>query len=173
MKKVILIIISLFFLLSISYSQEKLEKKYKQNLIGINIGSTTGIGFSFKHWQNNLGVQISGLPVKINNDFDYSIGLTGFYSIKRKKHFNMFVYTGHNLMTKNFDFIIEMLNPLYSILDTKYLKDTPNYNASIGFGTELGKNPIFTVKFGYGAFSIFKQDNFFPTVEIALHFKLK
>ena len=113
MKSFIIVSFTVLLSLPASYSQKKEQRIIKKsNLLGINIGATTGVGISYKHWHNKIGFQISGLPIKIRNNFDFNIGITSFYSIKNKKYVNMFVYSGHNLMTDKFNFKYR-LSPLF------------------------------------------------------------
>lgn len=172
MKKITLIIIGLIFSTTINFSQENEQNIKKSNLLGINIGATTGIGLSYKHWHDKLGIQITALPIKIKNDFDFSIGLTGFYMVRQRRLMNMFIYTGHNIMTDEFEFIYDM-NPINSFINSYNRYDDFSYNASVGFGAELGKNPLITVMVGYGAFDILGDYKLFPTVDVGLHFRVK
>ena len=172
MKNLITILIIATISFTTSFGQEKGIQK--SNMLGINAGTTTGVGISFKHWHNKFGIQVTGLPVKIKNEFDFSIGLTGFYKIRERKYANLFVFTGHTLMTEEF-YRINSIDPILSVLseNNRNRNTEPDYNASIGFGAELGKNPIFTVMIGYGAFEITRYDYLYPTIEMGLHFKLK
>ncbi len=183
MKKYTVIAIILLFCINLSFGQEK-EKKLKRNMCGINMGATTGIGFSYKHWKDVFGVQITGLPIKVDDDFDFSIGLTFFSTIKQRKHFNIFAYAGANYMSSNFRFIFDM-NPIYSFTNLNreqeyyYNEEThqSNYNAnyfntSIGAGVEIGKNPIVTIMAGYAALDLTESFSLLPTIEVGLHFKI-
>lgn len=173
MKSLLFTILAISLSFTIGYGQEK-ENIQITSLLGINAGATTGTGLSFRHWHNKFGVQVSGLPIKVNKKFDYSLGITGFYKIRERRRSNIFVYTGHTIMTENF-YIINEINPIFAILseNNRNRNTSPDYNASLGFGAELGKNPLFTVMLGYGAFEIFHYDYLYPTIELGLHFKLK
>ena len=170
MKKTILLIIATFIFWGYLYSQESdVSTSKTQNMIGVNIGMTTGAGFSFRHWHNNLGLQVTLLPIKPDENFDISTGLTFFYSLKQKKHSNVFLYMGHHYMSAGFAVIYEQ-TPLAHLLGSNF---DYNYNIGIGAGAELGKNPVISVMGGYAAYDILGDYKLLPTVELGLHFKLK
>lgn len=185
MKKILVISI-LFFFFASTYGQKEANVKTRKYL-GVNIGATTGIGISYKQWFNDFGFQITGLPFKIQDDLDYSIGFMAFYSIKKRRYVNYFGYAGANYMTDGFDFIFEY--PMYDYAGIKHknkeyynhstysytyeYNDANYFNISGGLGVELGKNPLVTAMLGYAAFDLTEDYKLFPTIELGLHFKLK
>lgn len=180
MKKLTIVTLTILFFSAFSFGQET-EKKESKNMYGINFGATTGIGLSYKHWENKFGVQITGLPVKNDDNFDFSAGLTIFYSLKQKKYLNIFTYAGGNYMSSGFDFIFNM-HPIYSFANLKrrryyIVENKTNYdanylNTSIGAGVELGKNPVVTIMAGYAGFDLTEEYKLFPAIELGLHFKI-
>jgi len=188
MKNIALLFLSIVISFISIFGQEKNVISTKRNLMGLNIGATTGIGMSFKHWHNNIGIQITGLPYKIDDDLDFSVGFMGLYSIKKRKNINFFGYAGFNYMTNGFDFIydvpilsedtgIKHKNKEYYNSNTHtYIYEYNNadyFNISGGVGLELGKNPLFTAMIGYAGFDLTEDYKLFPTIELGLHFKLK
>ena len=168
MKKIILLVIAIFIFLGYLYCQEPVSTIKKQNLIGVNIGMTTGAGFSFRHWHNDFGLQVTLLPIKPDENFDISAGLTFFYLLKQKKYSNIFLYMGHHYMSEGFAVIYEQ-TPLANLLDSNF---DYNYNIGIGAGAELGKNPVFSVMGGYAGYDVLGDYKLLPTVELGLYYKL-
>ena len=60
MKKTLLIVIGVIFSITISFSQENKQDIKKSNLLGINIGATTGIGISSRdaYKLSSLGIKL-------------------------------------------------------------------------------------------------------------------
>lgn len=184
MKKIFLIISILITSYSL-YSQE-VNKYTTKKMLGVNIGASTGVGISYKQWQNDFAFQITGLPYKIDDKLDFSVGLVGFYTFKENRFINYFAYSGINYMTKGFDFIYE-IHPMYEFIDLSrensyydpvtqqyiYKTNDEDYiNVSVGIGAEIGKNPLFTAIIGYAAYDLKEDYKLFPTIELGLHFIL-
>ena len=67
------------------------------NEIGLNAGGTTAIGMSYRHWFNRIGLQVTAMPFKLENDFFLSAGLTGLYSLRNTKYTRMYAYWGNHV----------------------------------------------------------------------------
>ncbi len=163
MKKNILIVF-IFCSFSPLFSQQESEPIYDyKNEFGINVGATSGLGLSYRHWFGNAGVQITALPVKTDDYALVSGGLSLLYSFHTAKYFRFYGYFGnHYIYTKSKE------NYFFSDSD-KFTEDT-RYNIGIGPGFALGKIVRFNIQFGYGFYDVLGKQNLMPTGEMGLYY---
>ena len=92
--------IALFFNASAQNDSLKIEKEKlitHTNYFGIAAGLTNGLGFSYIYWPKSFGVQLTALPIYIDEEFIYSAGLTFLYELKKFKYLRLYVYMGNHL----------------------------------------------------------------------------
>lgn len=156
--------ILLFFLLAtriidaqtLSDTLKNISKKDTRgdNYIGINAGTTTGLGLAYAYWPNKNGFQIAFMPLidKVNT----YISLGGTYLRKVK------------VVSNDYTFFLYWGNHLTNILSGHKW----TYNTGFGPGIEYQTNG-FSVHFmiGYGVYNI--PDNMMtrPTIELGGFFK--
>jgi len=148
MKKVLLFTCFVFIYFALS-AQDNKEEVYK-NRVGINAGFTTGYGFTYGYWHKRLGIQMSFLPISTKEKKFFSLGISPFYTLNKKKYFKSYIFLGNHLVT-----------------NTKITE----YNIGIGPGFEVGKRLVFSVRGGIGFFDVTKTFNILPTLEIGLFYK--
>ncbi|MFH1613404.1 MAG: hypothetical protein ABIB46_06795 [bacterium] len=156
MKKLILIVI-MFLIPILSYSQEKIfttadaanisESEYKYS-IGAAAGFTTGTGVSFRKWfDNKKAVQITLLPFLNKENSTISLGLTYLQKLKQGKTTNLFFYTGYHY---------------FQVIETSYIDDknilnkkntSINNNVGAGPGLEIKiDNIVFDIMVGFAIY---------------------
>ena len=164
-KKISLFLVVLF-ITSIFYAQEnKTETDIitRSNELGIHAGFTTGLGLSFRHWSDKLGVQLTAIPIK-SNDFQFiSVGLTGLYSLSNSKYHRFFLYLGNHMLISNDLISIDGVN-----------ESEIMYNLGFGPGFEVGKKVRFNIMLGYAAYNLNNIPDYslLPSIEMGLYFKL-
>lgn len=124
----------------------------RKHQIGVHTGYTTGIGLSYRYWPKKIGVQATLLPAKRNDQYFYSMALTGYYTLKQKKYIQTYLYLGNHLVINQID---------------------DEYNIGFGYGFALGTVVTFNFMAGYGLYDVYDTFSVFPTFEIGLYYKLK
>lgn len=177
MKRIILT--SIFLLASVvAFAQENDEDskiEILNNEFGFNIGATTGIGFSYRHWGDRFGLQITALPYKFEEDQFISAAITGMFSLRRTKYIRTFLYWGNHVLSDTeyneyYDYDSE--TGIYTYYGQDEVKT--QFNSGFGIGFSLGRIVAFNVSVGYGAYDIFGGSDDFslmPTGEIGLYWK--
>lgn len=141
------------------------------NEVGFNAGGTTGVGLSYRHWFNRFGLQVTGMPLKIDNDIFISAGLTGLYSLRNTKYTRVYAYWGNQ--------VFYLKESYYN-----YIGDQPilNYRtdafycSGIGIGFSLGRVVAFNISVGYAAYQLIGAGyhnglSLLPTGEIGLFWR--
>ncbi|PHR46984.1 MAG: hypothetical protein COA32_08660 [Fluviicola sp.] len=182
------------FMISFSYGQET-EKKKAEHGIGFQIGGTTGHGLTYRYYGNKIGVQVSALPIFMQNDeFLMSAGLTGMYKIAESKRIDLVAYLGNHFVTRDPEVIInesdnQTIQPNQpvsnSLLDQHILAklltggseayQRLSYNMSIGLGGVLhSKNRFINFNFftGYGIYSLNREPLSALSLTVGITFKL-
>lgn len=164
-KRIFLLTVSLFIALGL-FGQEAENNSVvnRSNEIGMHAGFTTGLGLSFRHWSNKIGVQVTVIPIKANDYQFISGGLTAMYSLSNKEYHRFFLYLGNHILVKNERDLYEFEND----------EVTTTYNLGFGPGFEVGKSVRFNIMIGYGAYNLLDAPdyNLLPTIEMGLYFKL-
>lgn len=117
------------------------------NEVGFNAGGTTGIGLSYRHWFNRIGLQVTAMPFKLENDFFLSAGLTGLYSLRNTKYTRMYAYWGNHVFYLRESYYEQIGDQ--PILN--YGSDT-FYCSGIGIGFSFGRVVAFNISVGYAAY---------------------
>ena len=161
---------SLVFLLICCFSpifsqdNDKPVKNFK-NEFGINVGASTGVGLSYRHWFGNTGIQLTALPIKTDDYALVSGGFSLLYSFHSAKYFRFYGYFGnHYVYTKRKE------NYWLSDPDPAVYTERRRYNMGIGPGFALGKVVRFNIQFGYGFYDILGAQNLMPTGEMGLYY---
>ena len=164
MRKSFLIIIALF-IMNFSFTQESSFETFKHEF-GAHAGFTTGVGLSYRHWFNRVGLQLTAIPIKTDDSFFGSAGFTGLYSLKKTKYIRAYLYLGnHLLFTNDYYEYDDMGN--YVGEQSKYSRQ---YNIGFGPGFSFGKVVAFNLMFGYGLYDVTDKFNMYPTGEIGVYY---
>ena len=151
---------------SASYSQESDFEKYK-NEFGAHAGFTTGLGLSYRHWFNRVGVQLTGIPIKTDDFFLGSAGFSGMYSLKKTKYVRAYLYLGNHYIITN-ENISEYDN------DGNYLGESTTrmnqYNIGFGPGFSFGRIVAYNLQIGYGLYDVTDKFNMYPTIEMGVYY---
>lgn len=140
------------------------------NELGFNLGSTTGIGVSYRHWFNRIGIQLCGMPFKYDNDVFLSGGLTGMFSLRNTQYTRIYAYWGNQILYINeayYDYVNE----------TPYLKHGSEsmYCTGIGIGFSFGRVIAFNISVGYGAYQVigggYEDLALLPACEVGLYWR--
>lgn len=186
------LILASVFMVSFSFGQET-EKKKAEHGIGFQIGGTTGHGLTYRYYGNKIGVQVSALPIFMqNNEFLMSAGLTGMYKIAESNRIDLVAYLGNHFVTRDPEIIIDETQSIQpnqpisnSLLDQHILAklltggseayQRLSYNMSIGLGGILHtKNRFINFNFftGYGIYSLNREPLSALSLTVGITFKL-
>jgi hypothetical protein len=176
-----LMLICIFAIVIVSSYGQVIDNSTHKDLakeVGLNMGATTGVGISFRHWFDNNGVQITLLPVKTDEMTLMSGSLSLLRSFKLDRSFRFFGYMGHHLFRyKGSEEDLRNLFPAplmgfdISIGDNTKQLDYTHYNIGVGVGISLGRIIGFNAQLGYGAFDVLGQFNLYPTGEMGLFYR--
>ena len=129
MLKKIIIILGIILISNTAFCQNKPKAVHN---IGVSAGLSTGYGISYRYWPTKFGIQITSTPSFFGpNFYSFNIGVTGLYTIRDKKHADLYLYLGNLFQNNN-------TNSSYSI--------------GTGFGVKLDflDNLNINFQFGYG-----------------------
>lgn len=166
MKK-LLLSISLIFAFFLSFSQQNNNTpnnstyKSKKHLIGLNAGSSSGIGFSYKYVNKRWGIQASGIPIFDNSLQFASFGLAGTYRVidPEKNPYNtaFLLYAGTHLLTWRNGISRYETNLIYAL--------------GFGFEHKLNDRLELSMMAGYG---LYTGDSYLTMIagEFGLHYRL-
>ena len=99
MKSLLITFVLSFILISLeAQDNKKAGTGFPSNEFGLNLGSTTGLGLSYRHWFDDFGIQLTGIPYKDQNEFFSSLAFTVMYSFVETKHVRVFAYLGNHYM---------------------------------------------------------------------------
>ena len=155
MKKLILSIIIISFSFCASAQNDSIYTPSK-HFFGLNIGSTTGIGLSYRYWPTRLGAQITAAPIILpNNKHFISLGFSALLKFKETKNFTIYGYlSDHALIINN---------------------NEPINNIGIGGGFKyvFFETLEFNLQVGYGVYSVNTDDiNSKIAGEISIYYQL-
>lgn len=174
-----ILLTSIFLLVSVvafaQGSDEDSKIEILNNEFGFNVGATTGVGFSYRHWGDRFGFQVTALPYKVEEDQFISAAITGMFSLRKTKYIRTFLYWGNHVFsdTKYSDYS-EYDSETDSYIYYSQNEVRTQFNSGFGIGFSFGRIVAFNVSVGYGAYDIFGgSDNFslMPTGEIGLYWK--
>ena len=66
------------------------------HFVGINAGTTTGLGFSYMYWPTKNGIQATLLPLIDKNKTHVSIGCTFLHKVRTYENIDIFIYWGNH-----------------------------------------------------------------------------
>lgn len=165
MKKYCIVVIT--FLFSSTLIAQEPGTEYKKHEFGAHAGATTGLGLSYRHWFNKLGIQATAIPIKTDNTFVTSIGATGLYSLKRVRNTHAFLYLGnHFIYGRDNTDVYNVNTGLYEPITTTDMF----YNIGFGPGFSFGHTVNFTIMIGYGIYDVTNNFNIWPTGEIGVYY---
>jgi hypothetical protein len=75
----------------------KITKPEGNNCVGVNIGTTSGVGLSYIYWPGKSGFQLTFLPLLDKKHSYLSIGATYLHKIKDFPHSTFFIYGGNHI----------------------------------------------------------------------------
>lgn len=112
-----------------------------KHAFGFNLGSTTGLGLSYRFFPNKFGFQLTGIPVFLGNGGMFlSTGLSLMYKVKESRRIDLFGYLGNHFI---------------------YTTGTgsSNYSHQIGLGAGINMHVWIdvldiSIQLGYGAYDV-------------------
>jgi len=169
MKKLLVLLLGIFIMLNSFAQYSDTTVVQRKHEFGIQAGSTTGVGFSFRYWPNKFGLQFTMLPVKTDQETYFNVGLTGLYSFYSSRNTRFFGYLGNNYVVDNYT------TSNYDYQSGKTINTGPSnnkkYNIGFGPGFGFGSRVRFNLMVGYGFYDIFGKFEIYPAGEIGLYFR--
>ena len=151
MKKTLLLIpILLFCFIGFSQSSDDYVITNKDSLkadespkqaFGLNLGSTTGLGFTYRFFPNKFGFQLTAIPIFLGNGETFvSAGASLMYKVKESRRIDLFGYLGNHLI-----FFAG--------------NNSSNYSHQIGLGAGINMHVWIdvldiSIQLGYGAYDV-------------------
>lgn len=141
MKKLVafLFLISLFAGVNAQESDTLLPPLKTKHALGVNFGSTTGVGFAYRYQPSKFGVQVVALPGITSDESILFLGLSGFYEFYESEEISLFGYAGNSLIYTRWD-------------------DNSDHSYSVGVGAGLQRRfaEVMTVRFqlGYAIYDV-------------------
>jgi len=161
MQKLILVLLSVT-IVQVCFGQEKEPVATLKNEFGMQLGATTGYGFSYRHWFNKFGLQTTGFYGKQDIQFA-SAGLTFLYSVRESDASRFYLYWAHSYF-----YVKEGQSDDYYYDDELY--EINSYNIGFGPGFSFGRIVRFNLMLGYGLYDVTDGFYIFPTGEIGLYY---
>jgi hypothetical protein len=157
-KRAVIVFIFLLLLIPVSFSQEVALAK---NEFGVHLGACTSMGLSYRHWFGKVGVQLTALPIKLDNYQFYSGGCTFLYSVYNSKYIHFFGYCGGHYTYLDDNNEDEWFNEKH---------EASRLNIGIGPGFAFGRVMRINVMAGYGMYDVTGKFNTFLTGELGLYY---
>ncbi|MFT6745905.1 MAG: hypothetical protein ACJAZ2_000243 [Glaciecola sp.] len=157
MKKIVLFTTLLIAVNFIFAQDAKSDTTAGNHFVGLSIGSTTGMGFSYKYVKNRFGIQLTGIPVFSDSELWASAGVGFTFRSKKavelNKKFVPLLYAGSSIMVDNrsLDFL--------------------SIGAGFGFDHKFSENFVFSFMGGYGFYAASSLLTTFSG-EMGLHYKM-
>ena len=142
-------------------------KPVKSNEFGVHLGATTGMGFSYRHWVDNFGFQITELPIKDSYETFNSLGVSVLVSIMENDHLRVFAYWGNHFTHSKYTYDEYDITGTYSHSKTEI---TNKWHTGFGPGFEFGTKVRFNLMAGYGFYDILGELQMQPTGEIGIYY---
>lgn len=89
--------IFVMFMFQVSSAQET-ESPSKNHHVGFHVGSTTGVGVSYRYWPKRWGIQVTGTPFFRRGDRYIIGGLSAMYKIVDGNRVDFFGYLGNEII---------------------------------------------------------------------------
>lgn len=154
MNKFIFIFCLIIFSFSGLASNGQVDTISYDRQIGVHAGSTTGVGYSYRQWMGNFGVQATAIYGKKEGRFG-SAGLSVMYSIHQTSYTRFYWYLG---------------NAIYYSKEAYSNYSEYFYDIGSGPGFAFGRDMQFNLMFGYGIYNSNEGLSIFPTGEIGLYY---
>jgi hypothetical protein len=146
--KYFLILLTVVFYLPLKAGEPE-TIKYK-NYIGFNAGYTTGFGFTYAYWPGKLGLQVTFLPLKNENNTFISVALTTYYKLYCERNYKSYLFLGNHLVSNKYD---------------------SEYNIGFGPGFEVGTIVVFSFRGGIGLYDVTDTFSMLPTFDMGIYYK--
>jgi hypothetical protein len=151
------------------------------NEIGINVGPVTGMGFSYRHWFKDEGLQVVLLPVKNKNILLINAALNYSHTFKQTERFRFYGYLGNSLFRyegSGTDLNNAIPNIFLNMWQYKFRfdddqEDFLHYNVGFGPGISTGRVVVFSAMLGYGFYDVLGDWQAFPSFEFSLMYRFK
>lgn len=153
-----------------------------KNEFGLNVGPTTGMGLSYRHWFKDEGLQVVFLPVKSSEITMVSAALNYFHTLKQSERVRFFCYlgnhlfrykgTGDDLSSAIPNVFLNMWQYGYRYVNDGDL-DFMHYNIGVGPGISTGRVIVFNAMLGYGFYDVLGDFEAFPSFEFSLMYRFK
>jgi len=168
----ILVCISAFCLSQTEHS--KINNTHAHH-IGLSGGGVTGIGFSYRYWPSKWGVQITGIPILLENKSGSftSIGLSALYTFKDSRIVDLYGFFGNHFTSykQKFDYTDSNGN----IIENSNKDNLFNIGAGFGLKFDFLESLNFNIQSGVGMFGITNKSSS-PittlTAELGLYYNL-
>lgn len=170
MKKIILSLIVLASAFNSVAQDEKETFISPKHFIGLHAGPTRGYGISYRYWPTKFGGEITANPrFRKGGEYSISTGLSFLYKLKENERHTFYSYVGNSILaTKRKE---NTFNPNTQIT-TSEIKETVEYNASLGLGYKINfwDNLDFNLQIGYGFYEITTDFNTNFSSEVGLYY---
>lgn len=116
-----------------------------KHALGVQFGTTTGFGFSYRYMPNKWGVQVVGVAGTIMEDFVSSVGFSALYRFHQAERIDVFGFVGNHFLTYR-----------------SYGYSDRLWNAGLGAGINYKFSEVFSVNYqlGYAIFNLSTNNNF-------------
>lgn len=150
--KTALVVAIFTLLLSTVNAQEEVTQSPLHSL-GVAAGASSGLGFSYRYQTNQLGFEVTGIPVfNGSNQLFLSTGASLIYRIRTHEKMDVFVYYGNHLFYNQREMIV------YDFPSDSYnttIKKTTNLTMGLGAGVNIHIADYLdlSLKAGYGLYN--------------------
>jgi hypothetical protein len=161
---------SIFIFFSIEVFSQNAEKSLFKHSLGLNVGSTSGVGISYKYQPTRFWAQITGTPFFLpENEKFLSVGLTLLYKVKTSKVLDLITYLGNSYTHNsagNFNQFSMGPNIFFSFSDNNF---ETGYNIGVGGGVVFHpwRDVLdINIQGGYGVMGVDHNPRSFFTTEV-------
>ncbi|MFC2137943.1 hypothetical protein ACFLTE_07200 [Bacteroidota bacterium] len=159
MKRNILLLLAILILFNHAFNQENNNQFYtspiyhfKDHFIGLNVGLTTGKGYTYRYFPEKRGIQFTLLPLHTDYFTNIGLGLTYLKEIKSYDQSRLLLFLSNSVNKDSYS-------------------DHVKYNTGLGFGADFVCNGlIINFMFGHGLFDIFESFQSLPTLELGIFY---
>jgi hypothetical protein len=153
-----LLILTLIVLPFLGYGHKEDTTKTFSHEIGFHIGSTSGLGPTYRLWYKKIGLQVAFLPVgSFNQSFNYYYynifaGLSLNYKLQQNKYSDLYAFLSTSTQfSKDFGYY-------FGIESYASFPITKSYSTNVGFGLgfdfKFAKVMLLSTQIGYGFYDI-------------------
>ena len=128
------------------------EKTQYKHYFGVNAGSTSGFGLSYKFYPRKTGFQITALPLIVDSEEKISVAFTTLFSLKQEDRGDFILFVSHHL--------------------TNFYRGVYTYNFGIGPGYEIKENSLnMTIMVGYALYGVPEYYHVLPTGSLSIFYR--